>query len=70
MAASQQSKSSSHLTLSGKQIASVGVAGLHYLQHVRGRPEGTQAHLMAPTRPSIMSEGDTVSAPARAWLTA
>ena len=31
---------------------------------------GLSASRMAPMRPSIMSEGATTSAPARAWLTA
>ncbi|PNH04894.1 hypothetical protein TSOC_008859 [Tetrabaena socialis] len=34
------------------------------------KPSRSSARRMAPTRPSIMSEGDTTSAPARAWLTA
>ncbi len=35
-----------------------------------GKPSPSSSARIAPTRPSIMSEGATTSAPARAWLTA
>ena len=34
------------------------------------KPASSNAERSAPTRPSIMSDGATMSAPARAWLTA
>ena len=37
---------------------------------VMENPESSNASRISPTRPSIMSEGATMSAPARAWDTA